>query len=67
VIDDPGAVLSFYLKHRRERLDQVRQAVADGFTTPQTIVAHVYADVDQILWPAAERSVRAQLDYLDKA
>ena len=66
VIDDAGAVLSFYLRHRRERLDQVRQAVADGHKTPEAIVAHVYADVDPTLWPAAERSVRAQLDYLTK-
>jgi hypothetical protein len=28
------------------------------------VVAHVYADVDRGLWPAAELSVRAQLDYL---
>jgi hypothetical protein len=24
----------------------------------------VYADVDRALWPAAEQSVRAQLEYL---
>lgn len=64
VIDDPGGVLTFYLDHRRERLDQVRAAVAAGHTTPEAVVAHVYADVDRTLWPAAERSVRAQLDYL---
>ena len=33
--------------------------------TPESIVAHVYADVDPSLWPAATRSVRAQLDYLE--
>ncbi|MEV8376941.1 MBL fold metallo-hydrolase [Kribbella sp. NPDC056861] len=65
VIDDPGAVLTYYLKHRQERLNQVRTAVADGHTTAGAIVQHVYADVDPILWPAAERSVRAQLDYLN--
>jgi hypothetical protein len=27
-------------------------------------VAIVYADVDRALWPAAEVSVRAQLDFL---
>jgi glyoxylase-like metal-dependent hydrolase (beta-lactamase superfamily II) len=64
VIDDPGAVLTFYLEHRHERLAQVREAVATGHTTPEAIVAHVYADVPRPLWPAAERSVRAQLDYL---
>ena len=65
VIDDPGAVLTYYLDHRHERLDQVRTAVAAGHTTPEAIVQHVYADVPQLLWPAAERSVRAQLDYLN--
>jgi hypothetical protein len=28
------------------------------------VVEHVYTDVDQELWDAAEKSVRAQLDYL---
>ena len=65
VIDDPAAVLTYYLNHREERLNQVRAALADGHTTPEAIVEHVYADVDRSLWPAAERSVRAQLDYLN--
>jgi hypothetical protein len=30
------------------------------------VVAAVYRDVDPVLWPAAELSVRAQLDYLDQ-
>ncbi|GAA1590142.1 MBL fold metallo-hydrolase [Kribbella hippodromi] len=65
VIDDPSAVLTYYLNHRQERLTQVRDALAAGHTTPEAIVAHVYADVDKSLWPAAERSVRAQLDHLN--
>jgi len=32
--------------------------------TPQTVVESVYADVDPVLWGAAELSVRAQLAYL---
>src|SRR6266508_101220 len=32
--------------------------------TPQTVVERVYADVDPVLWGAAELSVRAQLAYL---
>jgi hypothetical protein len=28
------------------------------------VVERVYADVDRVVWPAAELSVRAQLDYL---
>jgi hypothetical protein len=38
--------------------------VEDGHRTPGEVVAHVYADVDRSLWPAAELSVRAQLEYL---
>lgn len=64
VIADALGVLDFYLKHRAERLDQVRAAVADGATTARDVVERVYADVDPVLWPAAELSVRAQLDYL---
>lgn len=65
VVDQAGPVLDFYLEHRQERLDQVREAVAAGATTPREVVEHVYTDVDQSLWPAAELSVRAQLDYLN--
>ncbi|MGW6279018.1 MBL fold metallo-hydrolase [Kribbella sp. NPDC055071] len=64
VITDPGKVLSYYLKHREQRLAQVRAAVAEGHTTPEAVVEHVYADVDRSLWPAAQLSVQAQLDYL---
>jgi glyoxylase-like metal-dependent hydrolase (beta-lactamase superfamily II) len=32
--------------------------------TPRTVVERVYADVDPVLWGAAELSVRAQLAYL---
>ncbi len=53
-----------YLAHRRDRLDQVRAALAEGATTPADVVRVVYAEVDESLWPAAELSVRAQLDYL---
>lgn len=53
-----------YLAHRAERLDQVRAALAAGDTAPGDVVRRVYADLDPALRPAAELSVRAQLDYL---
>jgi glyoxylase-like metal-dependent hydrolase (beta-lactamase superfamily II) len=53
-----------YLAHRAERLDQVRAALAAGDRTPGEVVRRVYADVDPVLWPAAELSVRAQLEHL---
>jgi len=66
VIDDALAALDFYLAHRSERLEQVREAlrVLGDQATPRQVVEHVYTDVDPVLWGAAELSVRAQLDYL---
>jgi glyoxylase-like metal-dependent hydrolase (beta-lactamase superfamily II) len=58
------AAIDYYLAHRAERLAQVEAAIAAGDRTPEEIVRRVYADVDPAVWPAAELSVRAQLDYL---
>jgi glyoxylase-like metal-dependent hydrolase (beta-lactamase superfamily II) len=65
LLTDPAGVLDYYIAHRRERLEQVRAALAAGARTPAEIVATVYADTDPAVWPAAELSVRAQLDYLN--
>ena len=72
-----GRVAEQYLRHRQERLEQVRAALGALGATPgpagswkpvgdvvDLVVASVYADVDRSLWPAAAQSVRAQLDYL---
>lgn len=77
VIDDALAVLDFYIAHRRERLAQVEDAVdriaaadhPEGISIdelPRRIVEMVYADVDPVLWGAAELSVRAQIAYLNE-
>jgi glyoxylase-like metal-dependent hydrolase (beta-lactamase superfamily II) len=65
-LEDLAAVTAMYLAHREERLDQVRQAlrVLGDDATARQVVEHVYTDVDKELWDAAEKSVRAQLDYL---
>lgn len=62
------AVASGYLAHREQRLQQVRSALRDlgDDATARQIVEHVYIDVDQELWDAAEWSVQAQLDYLHR-
>jgi glyoxylase-like metal-dependent hydrolase (beta-lactamase superfamily II) len=72
VITDALAALDHYRAHREQRLAQVREALrsldadpgvdADGL--PRRVVEVVYADVDPVLWSAAELSVRAQIDYL---
>ncbi|MPZ89375.1 MAG: MBL fold metallo-hydrolase [Nitriliruptorales bacterium] len=63
-LHDPAGVIAEYLAHRREREQQVLDAVAAVGGTPGEIVARVYADVDPVLYPAAERSVRAHLRKL---
>lgn len=61
-----GEVAQHYLEHRALRLEQVQAARAAGAVTAREVVEVVYADVDRVLWTAAEMSVRAQLDYLDR-
>lgn len=65
-LPDAGDVARAYLAHREQRLDQVRAALAElgPDATPMQVVEVVYVDVDRALWPAAELSVRAQLEYL---
>jgi glyoxylase-like metal-dependent hydrolase (beta-lactamase superfamily II) len=65
-LDDLAAVAEMYLSHRQQRLEQVRQAlrVLGDDVTARQVVEHVYGDVDETLWNAAESSVRAQLAYL---
>jgi glyoxylase-like metal-dependent hydrolase (beta-lactamase superfamily II) len=75
VIDDALGALDYYIAHRRQRLGQVREALdqlradphPEGLASeelPRRVVEIVYADVDPVLWGAAELSVRAQLAYL---
>lgn len=67
-LPDLQAVASGYLMHRHERLEQVRAALRDigDDATARQVVEHVYVDVDEKLWDAAEWSVQAQLDYLQR-
>jgi glyoxylase-like metal-dependent hydrolase (beta-lactamase superfamily II) len=63
-VPDAAATVSYYLSHRAERLEQVRASVARGAQTAYAVVEDVYADVPREVWPAAEMSVQAQLEYL---
>lgn len=68
VISDALGALDHYRAHRRERLAQVEAALEgldpDADDLARQVVEVVYADVDPVLWGAAELSVRAQLAYL---
>jgi glyoxylase-like metal-dependent hydrolase (beta-lactamase superfamily II) len=68
VVPDAAAMVAFYRVHRAERLDQVRDALADGAAAEddpvEGVLRRVYAEVPESVWPAARMSIRAQLDYL---
>ncbi|NHA69765.1 MBL fold metallo-hydrolase [Phycicoccus flavus] len=70
-VPDAAAMVAFYRVHRQERLEQVRQALADGAATEEDpvegVLRRVYAEVPREVWPAARMSVRAQLDHLGVA
>ncbi|MFJ6212261.1 MBL fold metallo-hydrolase [Streptomyces sp. NPDC092296] len=66
VLGDALGAVEYYLAHRAHRLAQVETAVEAGHRSAAAVVAQVYADVDRALWPAAELSVRAQLEYLEE-
>jgi len=65
-LESAGKAAQFYLNHRAQRLQQVRDAlqVLGEDATARQVVEHVYTDVPQENWPAAELSVNAQLEYL---
>ncbi|QBJ96979.1 MBL fold metallo-hydrolase [Rhodococcus sp. ABRD24] len=65
-LPDLETVARYYRAHREERLAQVRDALdtLGSHADVRAVVEHVYTDVDETLWPAAEQSVRVQLEYL---
>jgi glyoxylase-like metal-dependent hydrolase (beta-lactamase superfamily II) len=71
VVPDAAAMVGFYRLHRAERLEQVRQALADGAAAAtdrvEAVLERVYADVPQAVWPAARLSIKAQLEHLGVA
>jgi hypothetical protein len=63
-MDEPDAVIDWYIAHRRQRHEQIYEAIAGGASTIPEIVETVYADVDRSLHPLAARSVSAHLELL---
>lgn len=65
-IDEPQAVISWYLAHRMQREQEILDAIAGGATDVDAIVEIVYREVDQSLHPLAARSVAAHLRKLEQ-
>jgi glyoxylase-like metal-dependent hydrolase (beta-lactamase superfamily II) len=63
-IDEPDAVLTAYLDHRRMREQQVLAALKAGNDTVQAVAESIYHDLDPALVPAAQENVRAHLEKL---
>ena len=64
VIDDPRAILTQYLAHRRFREQQVLNALRAGQATVEAIAESIYDGLAPGLMPAARENVRAHLEKL---
>jgi len=64
-VDDPRALLTGYLEHRRMREQQVLDALRAGRTSVQAIAESIYDGLDPALLPAAHENVRAHLEKLE--
>ena len=60
----PGELLSEYVQHRHERLDQVRASIEAGAASVAEVVAMVYEPLPPGVYPGAYASAAAQWEYL---
>jgi len=63
-IEAPSPFLDAYIEHRLQRERQILAELAAGRTRIKQMVAHMYADVDTRLHPAAAHSVLAHMIHL---
>lgn len=64
-IEDPLSIIEATRQHRMERLEQIKQALAQGTPPdPDALFDVVYQGVDPRLKPASVLSIQAQLKYL---
>jgi hydroxyacylglutathione hydrolase len=63
-VEDPRALVTGYLNHRREREAQVVAALRAGHATVEAIAESIYHDLSPALLPAARENVRAHLEKL---
>jgi glyoxylase-like metal-dependent hydrolase (beta-lactamase superfamily II) len=66
VIDDPRALLDHYLAHRRDRENQIVEAIRHGDTRPDAIVSRIYAELNAELRSRACDTVVAHLEKLER-
>jgi ribonuclease/clavin/mitogillin len=61
---DGAATLDTYLAHRQQRIEALSCALEAGALTLDAATHAVYQDVHPALWPIAERSALASLEWL---
>jgi glyoxylase-like metal-dependent hydrolase (beta-lactamase superfamily II) len=64
IVTDPEVKIEEYIRHRREREEQLLQVLARGPAGEADLVSRVYTDVDPALRSLASGSVQAQLAKL---
>ncbi|MBW1880531.1 MAG: MBL fold metallo-hydrolase [Deltaproteobacteria bacterium] len=58
-------LLAFYIAHRHQRTEQIRQALdVKGVTTPRELVRLVYTDLAPVAWPVAEAQILSHLRWM---
>jgi glyoxylase-like metal-dependent hydrolase (beta-lactamase superfamily II) len=63
-VDDPSALIHWYLQHRRERERQIIAAIEAGRRTVEAIAESIYDGLEPRLMAAARENVRAHLEKL---
>jgi len=64
--EKPRQLVRGMIGHRRQRENQILKLLGEGIVTIEGMVPRMYKGVDQGLWPAAGRSVRAHLIDLER-
>lgn len=65
-IEDPKNFVQSFIAHRLEREQEILDQLEKGVDTVRKMVPHIYRDVPEILYPAAERSTLAAVIYMKK-
>ena len=65
-IRTPADTIAFYIHHREEREASILTQLGRGPATIPALVAAIYVDVAQAMWPAAARQVLSYLIALER-
>jgi glyoxylase-like metal-dependent hydrolase (beta-lactamase superfamily II) len=65
-LDDPEKILQRYVTHRRQREEQVVDALRRGLSAPAAIVTDIYEGLAESLLPLAEEGIVSHLVKLER-